>query len=77
MLKKKTKSAKKILIINKIEDYLLPKLTKLYHQKIKAAENLKIGEGASWSANLRIFMNIQVGCYEKEWDYHSYIRKDS
>jgi Asp-tRNA(Asn)/Glu-tRNA(Gln) amidotransferase A subunit family amidase len=41
MLKsKKTFSAKKILIINKIEDHLPLELTKLYHQKIKEIKNL-------------------------------------
>src|SRR5687767_9200336 len=41
MLKrKKVKSVKKILIIDKIEDHLLPELTKLYYQKIKVIENL-------------------------------------
>src|SRR4051794_21561684 len=37
---KKTGSTKKILVINKIEDHLLPELTKLYRQKIKAVKNL-------------------------------------
>lgn len=41
MLKsKKTVSAKKVLIINKIEDHLPLELTKLYHQKIKEIKNL-------------------------------------
>jgi len=37
---RKTVSVKKILVINKIEEHLLPELTKLYHQKIKEIKNL-------------------------------------
>ncbi|MCE8159076.1 MAG: hypothetical protein I3270_01240 [Candidatus Moeniiplasma glomeromycotorum] len=37
---KKAVPTEKILVINKIEDYLLPELTELYHQKIKQIKNL-------------------------------------
>src|SRR4051794_16266732 len=38
--RKKVEQTKKILIINQIENYLLPELTKIYHQKIKELESL-------------------------------------